>query len=223
VNRLRIAAILAVTAGFGAVLARGFAPERAGTKGFWLLIILAYLAASFASLAWAFWQREADFMLPRWGDMTRGFFAAAFLFGVSFGMVKLFVAHTPREEWILRIYEQLGDTNVLREKYGRICFVIFIASAGEEIVWRGMVTRVLEPVIGSRRAWIASAILYACAHVPTIWVLHNPGLVLAALGFGLAMGVLVRLSGGRIPPAIVAHTLFDIAVTMMFRLVGNSV
>lgn len=220
---------LAVTAVLGGVLARGFALGRAGTSGFWMVVVGSELAVCAVSTIWAVRADEWDYLLPRWGDMTRGFFAAAAVFGASFALVKLVIAGTPREQWVLRIYAQLGDPADLRDRFGRVCAIIFVASAAEEIVWRGFVTRLLEPAVGSRKAWIVSAALYATAHLPTLWVLEtdsaglNPALFGASIGVGFAMGALTRVCDGRVPPAIVAHTLFDIAATMMFRLVGNSV
>jgi membrane protease YdiL (CAAX protease family) len=73
-----------------------------------------------------------------------------------------------------------------------------------------------------------AAVLYASAHAPTLWALRdpkaglNPLLVAAALAAGLVWGAMTRYFE-RLPPAIVAHALFDWALVMMFRLWGQSV
>jgi membrane protease YdiL (CAAX protease family) len=217
------AVVVAITVAISVAVALGFREANAGTSAFWLTIVGAYAVITFAVVGWAVLTRDWDWLLPRWGDITKGFFVAAICFGISFAMVKVFVAGTPREAWIERIYRQLGDPAKLKDAYGKVAALIVLASAAEEIVWRGFVTRQLEPVVGSRRAWIVSALLYGAAHVPTLWVLGNPGLLLAAVGLGLALGALARMNDGRIAPGIVAHALFDITATMMFRLVGTSV
>jgi hypothetical protein len=215
--------VLAVVVVIAASCAYGFRLEWAGTRHFWGVVIGANALVAAAGIAWAVRAGEWHFVLPRWGDITKGFFAAAFLFGISFVLVKIAVSGTPREAWLERIYTQLGDPVVLRERYGKAAAVIVAGAALEEIVWRGFVTTVLEPVLGSRRAWITSAVLYAAAHVPAGIVLGSPALPVAALGVGLAMGALTRMNDGRVPPAIIAHALFDICAAMMFRLVGTSV
>lgn len=215
--------VLAVTAAIGAACAWGFRLGNAGTSRFWGGILAVNALWAIAGVVWAVRNKEWHFLLPRWGDITKGFFAAAILFGLSFGLVKLLVSGTPREAWLERIYVQLGDPLKLREGYGKVAAVIVAGAALEEIVWRGFVSTALEPVLGSRRAWIASAVLYAVAHVPAGIVLGSPALPAAAFGVGLAMGALTHACNGRVPPAIVAHALFDICAAMMFRLVGTSV
>lgn len=214
---------IGVTAAMGAACAWGFRAVNAGTSSFWGAILGANAIVAIAGIVWGVRTGEWHFVLPRWGDITKGFFAAAVLFGLSFGLVKLTIAGTPREEWIARIYTQLGDPLKLREAYGKVATVIVVGAALEEIVWRGFVQTLLEPVLGSRRAWIASAAFYALAHVPAGIVLGSPALPAAALGVGLAMGALTKANDGRVPPAIIAHALFDMCAAMMFRLVGTSV
>ena len=99
-------------------------------------------------------------------------------------------------------------------------------SAAEEIVWRGLAASLVAEVIGSRWAWAVAGLLYAVAYVPTMWALAsptsiNPLLPVAALGGGLVWGWMARRTG-RLPPAIIAHALFDWCVVVMFRLWGES-
>jgi membrane protease YdiL (CAAX protease family) len=112
---------------------------------------------------------------------------------------------------------------------GVVAIGVIVASAGEEIVWRGLVTRLISEQIGPRGAWALAAVPYALAHLPTLWALRdpeaglNPILVIAALGAGLLWGGLVKITGGRLVPAIIAHAAFDWTVVMTFRLWGVSV
>lgn len=224
--RFHVVAPIVTTGVLALVLWRGFALVSAGGAGFWGLIVGTYVMFAGLAAAWAAREHELDFLAPSWGDITRGFFAAAAMFGAAYVGFKLVIEGSPREAWVTRVYLQLGDVASLRAKLGLVCAVIFVACAAEEIVWRGFVTRALERTLGSR-AWVASAGLYALAHVPTMFALRtsslNPALVVAALFMGLATGALTRACEDRVAPAIVAHALFDIAVALVFRLVGTSV
>ncbi len=217
------AIVLTLTAAIAVAMGYGFRATNAGTAVFWGVVIGANALGAVIGVVWAIRMREWHWLLPRWGDITKGFFGAALLFGISWVFVKFLIAGSPREAWIERVYAQLGDPIKLKDSYGKVAAVIVAGAAVEELVWRGFVTTILEPQLGSRRAWIVSAMLYATAHLPTAWVLGSPILVIAALGVGLAMGALVHMNDGRVPPAIVAHALFDICAAMMFRLVGTSV
>jgi hypothetical protein len=68
-----------------------------------------------------------------------------------------------------------------------------------------------------RRAALISSLLYAAAHLPTLFLLRPPGgslnplVMLAALGCGLVWSFLV-LRTGRLTPAILAHALFSWSV-----------
>jgi membrane protease YdiL (CAAX protease family) len=84
------------------------------------------------------------------------------------------------------------------------------------------VTQLLAESVGSRRAWIWAAALYALSMTPSAFSLRagagpNPVLFLAALGGGLLWGGMARLFG-RLAPGILAHALFDWATVMMFPL-----
>lgn len=165
----------------------------------------------------------------RSGDFTRGFLGAALLFGAAWAFTKVVTpSGSPRESWIARLYLQLGDPTTLRKNVVLIVIGIIIMAAAEEIVWRGLVTSLLEEKIGSRRAWVWAAVLYAVAHVPTMWALRdpvagpNPMIVVAALGCGLVWGFMARRFE-RLLPGIFSHVLFDWTVLMMFRLWGPSV
>ena len=114
----------------------------------------------------------------------------------------------------------LRDINELADHRG-------MAVLAEEILWRGLVPSLVEERVGSRRAWMVSAGLYALAHLPVAWALRvgdaglNPVIPLAALGCGLVWGGMARRFG-RLWPGIFSHILFDWAAVMMFRFWGPS-
>ncbi len=221
-----------------AVLATGvasyfaFLPVRSGTPMFWALaggptVVLAGVAA-----AWA--RREEllrEWLTPRWGDFSRGVAGAVLLFGLAWAFSRIATpVGSSREVWLVSLYGQLGDPRALQSHAPMVAAAIGVAALAEELVWRGMVTELLAERVGSRTAWIAAAVLYAAAYVPTMWALRaggpggagmlNPVLPIAALGAGLLWGGMAR-AFGRLAPGVLAHALFDWAVVMMFPLWGT--
>ncbi len=204
--------------------------SRAGTSS--LFVILGVPNVAIAALG--LYRAYDDGSLKRWmsvrsGDFSRGFAAAAMLFGGAYAFMKLVAPpESPRASWLARLYLQLGDPSSLRKNVGAVVLVIIVMAIAEELVWRGLVIALLEELIGSRRAWVWAAVLYSVAHAPTVWALRdpvaglNPGIVLAALGCGLVWGAMARRFE-RLLPGMFAHALFDWTVLMMFRLWGPSV
>ncbi|MDB4945297.1 MAG: hypothetical protein JWP97_4831 [Labilithrix sp.] len=237
-NAAFLAAIVAVIAA-GAHLA--FRLASAGQPSFvlWLVgptVLVAVLGAVRAHREGALYRRGsfdeggggAGWLNVRGGDFTRGFAGAALLFGAFYGATKLVAPlGSDRESWLARFYLQLGDPTQLRKSVVLVVAVIVIFSVAEELVWRGLVISLLEEVVGSRRAWVWAAVLYAIAYVPTLWALRdpvaglNPLLPAAALLSGLVFGYMARRFE-RLLPGIFAHGLLAWTVLMMFRLWGPS-
>ena len=171
----------------------------------------------------------AGWLNVRGGDFTRGFGAAALLFGSAYGFMKLFAPQgSDRESWLARLYLQLGDPATLRKNVVFVVIAIVVIAVSEELVWRGLVISLLEERVGSSRAWVWAAVLYSLAHLPTIWALRdpvaglNPVVPAAALGAGLLWGYMARRFE-RLLPSIFSHVLFNWTVLMMFRLWGPSI
>lgn len=205
----------------------GLQPSRAGqgTAFLWIGVPTVVLAALGVIRA----HRDGtlgDWFRVKSGDFTRGFGAAALLFGAAFLVTKSL--GLPRILWVARAYEQLGDAADLRKRVALVVVGIVVTAIAEEILWRGLVTSLLEEKIGSRRAWVWAAVLYAVAQVPSAWALSdpnagpNPLLIVAALGCGLVWGFMARRFE-RLLPSIFSHLLFSWTVMMMFRLWGPSV
>ncbi|HEY2514279.1 MAG TPA: CPBP family intramembrane glutamic endopeptidase [Polyangiaceae bacterium] len=225
---LPLTAVAAIIAVVGASACSAFRAERAGEASFWLLAGGPTLALAPLAL----WRARRDgvlgeWMRPRGGDFTLGFLVAAALFGAAHVFTKVVARDgSPRAIWLARLYLQLGDPNLLRAHPTLLLLGLIAVAAAEEIVWRGLVTSLLEEWLGSRIAWVAGAVAYALAYVPTMASLAvpsgpNPVLPIAALGAGLVWGAMARRSG-RLTPGIVSHALFDWCVVAMFRLWGQS-
>jgi membrane protease YdiL (CAAX protease family) len=207
-----------------------FLPESSGTIAFWVLsagptLVLGALAATWAS-------REdllREWLLPQWGDFTRGVVGAALFYGVAWAFVR-FVAPvgSRREIWLVSLYGEIGDPRALHAHGPAIAATIAAAALAEEVLWRGAVTQLFAERVGSRTAWLWAAGLYALAYVPTAWSLKaaaglggglNPIVPIAALGGGLLWGGMAR-AFGRLTPGVLAHALFDWTVVMMFPFWG---
>jgi membrane protease YdiL (CAAX protease family) len=208
----------------------GFELARAGTPAFllWMAVPTIALALYGAFVAWKN-HDLVEWVRPRAGDFTRGFVGAAVLFfGAWVFTHTLMPQGSPRESWLARLYLQLGDPSLLRKNVSFIVVAIIVMAIAEELVWRGLVIHLLEKVVGWRRAWIVSALLYAVAHLPTAWALRdpvagwNPVIPLGALACGLVWGGMAHRYD-RLIPSIISHALFDWTVVMMFRLWGPSV
>jgi membrane protease YdiL (CAAX protease family) len=200
-------------------------PAVAGTQ----VVFAAPLACYAVLVAVAIWQMHRNGTLgsklrPRSGDVTFGALAAVMLY---FGAVTARMLVTPRgsvrEAWIMRVYLQIGDPQVIDQHLVSVSAAIIAVAALEEISWRGFVFSKLEEQFGTRRAWPATAVLYAAAHLPTVSLLAdpnagpNPLILLAALGCGLIWGLIVARTG-RLPVAILSHALFTWGVTVKFPL-----
>jgi membrane protease YdiL (CAAX protease family) len=207
-----------------------FLPQSQGTVAFWVLaggptIVLAGVAA-----AWA--KREEllrEWLVPRWGDFSRGVVAAVLLFGVVYAFSRIVTpVGSPREIWLVSLYGQIGEPKLLQAHAPAVAAAIAAVALAEEVLWRGTVTQLLADRIGTRTAWVWAAVLYGLAYVPTAWSLRavsgpgaglDPVLPIAALGAGLLWGGMARFFG-RLAPGVLAHALFDWAVVMMFPLWG---
>nr|WP_240807138.1 CPBP family intramembrane glutamic endopeptidase [Polyangium spumosum] len=111
----------------------------------------------------------------------------------------------------MQVYATLGDPAA--EGRHLVGGVVFVVAALEELVWRGLVQRVLLSPFGWLRAWLLQAALFGVAHLPTMFLLGdprvgpNPLLVAAGVAYSLVWGRLA-MRMDRLPPAMFAHALF---------------
>jgi len=190
------------------------------------LLALGVPYAVLAVLAILYLRREGtlgDKLRPRSGDLTFGALVTVMLFFGAIAGRKLLAPHgSIREAWVMRVYLQIGDP-FLQQRVVGVSFAVIVVAILEELAWRGLVYTLVEERLGTRRAWPATAVLYAAAHLPTLVLLAdpyagpNPLVVLAALGCGLVWGLIVARTG-RLPVAIFSHALFTWCVAVQFPL-----
>lgn len=210
----------------GVTHALAFRSSIAGsTSVFWWMLGGSLLLAA---VALHFYWREGTLfarLTPRWGDFSIGFLLAAILLlGSWLARGALAPSDTPRYAWLYRVYLHLGDPEVLQRSAALTLTLLSLAII-EELVWRGMVIDLLAARFGSRRGWIASALLYSVATLPTVFLLAdqnagpNPLLPIAALGAGLVWSfAAARL--GRLPPVMISHMAFSYFSVVQFRWPG---
>ena len=87
---------------------------------------------------------------------------------------------------------------------------------GEELLWRGLVQRILAP-LGVVRAVLLSSALFGAAHLANLAFRDSPGLVLAqawgAFCFGVGYGA-VRSRTNTVVPLMVLHLVTDLAAAV---------
>ena len=203
----------------------GFDAVHSGGRDFWLIVGVPTVVLA----AIAVWRARRDdelreWVRPQWGDFTRGFLAAIVLVVGAHAFARLVMPPGSwRRIWLVSLYAQIGGPQTLQDHALLVGVAILVLAAAEELLWRGLVTTLLAERFGSRTAWIGAAVLYAIAHLPTMWSLRslggalNPVLPIAALAVGLVFGAMARKLG-RLTPGILAHALFDWCVVMMFPL-----
>ncbi len=202
----------------------GFSPSRAGSPFMW--VVFGATQLPMAALAIHKLRRDgtlSESLMPRWGDISLGMGSAMVmlvgLWGASFGIGP---ATTKHQAWLMRIYLQIGDPELLQRNWIPVAAGVTVLASLEELSWRGLVLPVLEDKVGTRRAWPLSALLYALALSPSIWLLRdtvgpNPLVVGVAL-FGGMVWSFLAVHTRRLIPSILSHALFIWFVVAQFRL-----
>lgn len=202
---------LLVTAVIATAMAFAMRESVAASPTMWIGLLLPYLVLG--GLALQQFQRDGtlrEVLRLRGGDFTIGFLIAAVVFGGAYGVRHLlFGPGSSKTVWLFHIALQLGSVR----PSPKLFIAVAIVGALEELVWRGLVLSAVTDSLGTRRAWPVAAVLYAAAHLPTVFTLSdpqagpNPLLPLAALGAGIVWSFAARILG-RLPPLMVSHAIF---------------
>ncbi len=216
-------AVALVVAVVTATYALAFRPEHAGTMGFFWLFGAPHLAlAGYALYALGRDGTLASRLVPRAGDISIGALTAMVLLGASWAARSVLVpTGTGRMLWLLTLYAQLGDPEVMLRSVV-LTVTLLVITLCEELVWRGLVLDRLNERLGTRLGWVAAAALYAFAALPTAYSLRvegvgfNPLLIFAAFGCGVIWTFLAaRL--GRLLPSAISHAVFSYFSVVQFR------
>ena len=90
----------------------------------------------------------------------------------------------------------------------------------EELFFRGLLMRVLEPMLGVAGAVVVQAVLFGAAHaVTTGSVAENLVLMAALTAAGLALGITVQRAK-RLGPAVAGHAWFNLVSLVLVAIVG---
>jgi hypothetical protein len=175
---------------------------------------------------WRMWRDGTllDLFRFRSGDLTMGAVVALALGAATYGARHVLAPQgSPSDLLVMRVYLQLGEVPADRGAYALMSLAIVLVALAEEVVWRGLVQQVLQEQWGVRVGWLTTAVLYAAAHLPTVWLLgipgvaKNPFLPVVALFCGTVWGFLVgRMQ--RLPPAMISHAVFTYALVLQLRL-----
>lgn len=202
--------LTAAVACVAALIAVATLPSLGGSTSPWYLLFGGYAALS----VWAVFCLRKDGVLsdlarPKSGDVTLGIVSGLVLAGSAFFVLRFLAPLTDsRGAWLFALYAQFGDV----QGDGLRTAALLVVVVFEELVWRGFVQTQCIEAFGPRRGVPVAAVLYALAHVPSLFTLQtpplapNPLLVVGALGCGLVWGVIVLLTG-RLAPAIVCHAV----------------
>ncbi len=202
-----------------------FVDARAGHPAATALILLAQ--APFAVFALVRLHRDGvlgERTAPRAGDPTKGIVLAVLTYALAAGVV--YLAFPPASELgtlLARLYLHFGDPGSLRRATLASTGLIFLVASTEELVFRSLATDLLSELIGSRRAWIASFLLFFSSLLPSMWALRiagrlNPVYVVIAGLAGLVFAIAHRFGGGRVIFLVLAHTLFLWSVLLLYPL-----
>lgn len=216
---LAVAFLLSVVGGYFA-----FVPSRASSPWIWLALGLAQLPLAIASVVRMHKAGSLrDLLQPRWGDISMGVGSALLLYAATFaGRMWITPAASKREAWLMRVYLQVGDPNVIQNNLTLLGAAILAVAACDELAWRGLVMPLLDEKLGSRRSWIVTGVVYGLSFLPSAWWLRdaigpNPLVVAAALLGGIVWSFLVVRSQ-RLVPSILSHGLYVWFVVAQFRL-----
>jgi membrane protease YdiL (CAAX protease family) len=97
--------------------------------------------------------------------------------------------------------------------YALAAFAVFLAPFMEELIFRGVLFRFFEHLVGIRFAVVGTAILFAGLHVPEYWGAWNHVLLISLVGvvFSLARGLT-----GSLTPSVILHLAYNTGLVVAF-------
>jgi len=97
--------------------------------------------------------------------------------------------------------------------YALAAFAVFLAPFMEELIFRGVLFRFFENLVGIRFAVVSTAVLFAGLHLPEYWGAWNHVLLISLVGvvFSLARGLT-----GSLAPSVILHIAYNTGLMVAF-------
>jgi hypothetical protein len=173
----------------------------------WTAVAAAMATAVAATLPFAAVRRR---LRPTARDLALGLGAGALLFGAARALLWAVFTVWPA------LAARVGALYVLKGAHDASFLwatLVLVVVPGEELLWRGIITRALADRFGRAAGVAGGALLYALAHAAA----PNPVLPVAALACGVVWGALYAWTD-RLWPPILCHLVFDAAFLFVLPL-----
>ncbi len=184
-----------------------FAPFSAQHLNFWVAMsVSATILISIATVARPSWPRDLKWSLS---NIALGVAIAVVLWGVFWVGDKvsqlIFDFARPQVDSIYAMKDGSSASLIA------VALLLLIGPA-EEIFWRGYVQRTLSQRWGANIGFVIATAIYTLVHIGSL----NFMLIMAAMVCGIAWGLLYRLMPNRITAIMLSHSLWDVAVFVVF-------
>jgi membrane protease YdiL (CAAX protease family) len=211
-----VVANVAVLAGYAAVQSViGWPTRPAALRENAFLLLALQLAFHGLVLGCIYLLVVVNYRQPFWAALRWGKPTAHGVFRFLLGgvLLSLFVQLAPpvlpdREDFpLLRLFSSPEAA------YALTAFAVLIAPFMEELIFRGVLFRFFENLVGVRFAVAGTAILFAGLHVPEYWGAWNHVLLILLVGvaFSLARGLT-----GSLTPSVVLHVAYNAGLMVAF-------
>lgn len=143
---------------------------------------------------------------PASRELALGLLAAAGMIAATYLLFPVLVSLAPA---LLPQFQALYRTLRAASPW-EVALVLPLVVTAEELVWRGLVQRVIAGRTGPVAAVVLGALAYAVAHAPV----GSPALVAVALACGLCWGALFALTGS-LAATVICHGAWDLVVMIL--------
>jgi membrane protease YdiL (CAAX protease family) len=184
-----------------------FVPFSAQHLNFWVAMsVSATILISIATVARPSWPRDLKWSLS---NIALGVAIAVVLWGVFWVGDKvsqlIFDFARPQVDSIYAMKDGSSASLIA------IALLLLIGPA-EEIFWRGYVQRTLSQRWGANIGFVIATAIYTLVHIGSL----NFMLIMSAMVCGIAWGLLYRLMPNRFTAIMLSHSLWDVAVFVLF-------
>jgi membrane protease YdiL (CAAX protease family) len=181
-------------------------PQTLHENAFFLLVL--QLAFHSLVLGYIYLLVVVNYRQPFWATLRlcKPTTRTALLSSLSGILLSLFVQLAPRVLPGREDFPMVRLFSSSQAAYALAAFAIFIAPFMEELIFRGVLFRFFENLVGVRFAVAGTAIFFAGLHVPEYWGAWNHVLLILLVGvaFSLARGLT-----GSLAPSVILHLAYN--------------